>query len=156
MISLQTNNISMEWECDGCRMSNDQRLRQNYPGYVIMKAFPEETDSDALQILFCNKNNQRECWVFIPKIESNFRLQRKEEWPQFVHRMNPSIFKTIGGVVDYKYDSKNVYLLLFNIEGRPKYCITPWNELSNGVRYERQLIPNYYSDHYFSATHRRI
>ena len=108
-----------------------------------MKAFPEETDSDALQTLFCNKYNQTDCRVFIPKIGANYRLERKEEWPQFLHRMNASIFKTIGGVVDHHLRGSTFgYVLLFNIDGKPKYSFTPWNELWNEVRHERQLISN--------------
>ena len=111
-------------------------------------------------MLFCNKFNSSQCHPFYPNINGAFnkptRQVTKSDWPPFVTQMDQKVFKTIGGVVYYIFSDSSGWLILFNIEGRPKYCCTAQGKpLSEDVRHEKQLIPNFYSEHYFSANHRK-
>ena len=128
-------------------------LYNSYLGYVILKVYPEETGPDARTVLFCNKFNQSQCQTFLHILGGSEKLE-PNLWPKFVREMNASIFETIGGVVDFN----SGYVLLFNIEGRHKYCFTPRDVFSEEVyiRHEKQLIPNFYSELLFSATQRRL
>ena len=169
MISLQTNGIQMKNNKIFNRKLKikDQRHQyypHNYPGYVVMKVFPQRTDADGLFMLFCNKYNSSDCHPFYPNIDGVFPKTttqvKRSDWPPFVTQMDQNVFETIGGVVYYIFsDSSNRkfsgWLIVFNIEGRPKYCFTAEGKpLSEEVRHEKQLFPNYYSDHYFSANQR--
>ena len=44
--------------------------------------------------------------------------------PIFVPQMNDSLFTHIEGVVDINTTDRRGYLILFQINGRPKYCFT--------------------------------
>ena len=107
----------------------------------------------------CNKFNQTQCQVFNPLGPKVFGMTKR---PHFLTQMNESVFQQIGGVVDYNFGNKSGvhrsgWIFLFNIDGRPKFCATEENQtLSDDVRHERQLIPNYYSDPHFSANHLKI
>ena len=60
--------------------------------------------------------------------------------PKFVHQMDDKLFAKIESVVDFNFgrdDGKSGYLLLLNIEGRPKTCFTLENEeISAEVRHK--------------------
>ena len=153
MISLQSNVAEMECVYKGFPVDNEKsKFPKNYTGYVIMKVFPHDTHKSGLYRLFCNKFELRECSPFYPYIEglpSMTKLEQRE-WPPISTQMDQKLFETIGGVVYYLFsDSKgrtfSGWLILFNIEGRPKYCFTAeGKDLSNDVRHKRQLIPNFY------------
>ena len=57
--------------------------------------------------------------------------------PYFVDQMNASLFQKIDGVLDLILDGKAIgWLVLFNINGRPKYCATAYNQMiSDEVRH---------------------
>ena len=145
----------------GLTMNVENQYFPNYTGYVIQKAFPKDTYALGRYMIFCDKFNQSRCELFQPNIAMyEFSILDAKKWnrPKFVREMNSSIFETIGGVIDYNFGGKARpgYVLLFNIEGKPKYCFTPRDDFSEEVRHKKQLIPNYYSEHYFSANHRRL
>ena len=169
MISLQKKGVQMKSqtvynEYFKIRDQKYQDYPKNYTGYVIMKVFPFTTSENGLFMLFCNKFNSSQCQLFYPNIQGEFlkpiRQVTKSDWPPFVTQMDQNVFQTIGGVVYYMFTNSkgsifSGWLIVFNIEGRPKYCFTAEGKpLSNDVRHERQLIPNYYPDHSFSANQR--
>ena len=141
-----------------------QRFPIDYPGYVFYKTAPRRTFQNfAFSMTFCNKLVQTQCQVFNPT-DSGKDLgmytspETPGSLPKFVRQMNESIFERIAGVVSYNFgESTSGWLLFFNIDGRHKYCFTPeLRDLSKEVRLKKQLIPNYYSEHYFSAKHLKI
>ena len=140
----------------GWNMDSTKQKFPQYPGYVIFKAFPDKSDIKFSQLFFCNKFIQTECQIFTPVIDFKSKIKPiATNPPKFVTEMNSSLFERIGGVIDYNFGKingvfKSGWVLLFNIDGRPKYCVTE-SELSDEVRHERQLITNSYSEHYFSA-----
>ena len=147
----------MECHSKGLPMdAKNQVFPTNYPGYVIIKAVPSDTSVGGKYRIFCNRFNKSECESFNPNIG---RTEITEDlppnkWPQFYKEMDQKIFESIGGVVYYIFSDLSGWLILFNIEGRPKYCFTAEGKpLSQNVRHEKQFTPNYYSEHYFSATH---
>ena len=73
---------------------------------------------DSKKIEFCRTGRPQEC----------------QYEPSFVKEMDSSLFKQIEGVVD---NNRNQYLLLFNISGRPKICLT--NEVGPLSEEVRQL-----------------
>ena len=131
------------------KMSREQ-VFPNYTDYVIMKADPLRTNEFGRQMIFCDKYNQTNCEVFFLKIELDLAEPDDLRVPMWVRHMNASIFKQIGGVIYYNFKSSSStsgWIILFNIDGRPKYCATDQNNLSDEVRHERHLIPNLYSVH---------
>ena len=65
--------------------------------------------------------------------------------PQFVYQMNGSLFAQIDGVADFNFMSesggKSGYLMLLNIEGRPKFCFTfEGDDITRQVRHKVLLL----------------
>ena len=139
--------------------AKNQRFPSNFTGYVIMKGFPRDTSTPGGKyMIFCNKFNPSECQSFNPHISGTKTTENlsPNKWPQFYKQMDQKIFETIGGVVYYIFGDSNGWLILFNIEGQTKYCFTAEGEpFSKDVRHKKQLISNNYSEHYFSANHRK-
>ena len=106
----------------------DQDYPKNYTGYVVMKVFASNTERDGLYLLVCNKFNSSQCHPFYPNIEGVQWLRRplkKSEWPPIATQMDQKVFETIGGVVYYIFNPlSSGWMVLFNIEGRTKYCFT--------------------------------
>ena len=129
---------------ENLKMSREQ-VFPNYTGYVIMKADPLRTSELGRQMIFCDKYNQTDCKLVFPKIQWDILKPTDVKVPMWVSHMKASIFKRIGGVIYYNFGSTpstSGWIILFNIEGRPKYCATDQNNLSDQVIHERHLIPN--------------
>ena len=122
-----------------------EQLFPNYTDYVIMKADPVRINEFGRQMIFCDKYNQTNCEVVFLKIELDLAEPSELRVPIWVRHMKAFIFQRIGGVIYYnygEYPSTSGWIILFNIEGRPKYCATDQNSLSDEVRHERHLFPN--------------
>ena len=163
---FQSNDIQLEYTKLGTNVRNySERFPVYYPGYVFYKTAPRRTYLDeAFAMTFCNKFSKNQCRVLNPKDTGNkldlsyVNPENPKKLPKFVQQMNETLFERIGGIVYYNFDKYTFgWLLFFNIDGRPKYCHSPqFRDLPEGVRHEKHLIPNYYSEHCFSASHRRI
>ena len=86
--------------------------------------------------------------VFKKCILTQIHNTTEKEWyateicsgPSFVAQMQPLIFEKIDAIVDYSFGYTDPYLsgwlVLFNIDGRPKYCFTREDEnISSSVRF---------------------
>ena len=79
-------------------------------------------------MLVFNKDNEKDYWNYRPIDVSLSKCERMEDIcqkPKFVDQMDGNLFKKIDGVVDYNFGGGvSGHLLLFNIDGTPKYCFT--------------------------------
>ena len=115
------------------RAKDPNKEKKNFPiykdGYVIFK--PDPTDHKKRYMVFCNKKDKNKC-EFYQVLED--RSDASYSLPLFVTELNQSLFERIDGIIYYSYKTgANGWLLLFNINGRAKYCFTSTKRLSNGV-----------------------
>ena len=103
--------------------------KKNFPiykdGYVIFK--PDPTDHNRHHMVFCNKKHKEQCEFY--QVGYDVKSDGSYSLPVFVTQLNQSLFERIDGIVYYSYKTgANGWLLLFNINGRPKYCFTSKKE----------------------------
>ena len=100
---------------------------------VIMKVYANITEKEqsSCLIFYKDSTNKSEYFEFNPFeewLQSDCSQSQKEmcRVPLFVQQMDDSLFRAIDSVVDFslKRGSVSGHLILFNIEGKPKYCTT--------------------------------
>ena len=75
----------------------------------------------------CNRKDKKKCEFY--NFYKDLRSDGSYSLPVFVTQLSQSLFERIDGIVYYSYKTgANGWLLLFNINGRPKYCFTSKEE----------------------------
>ena len=131
--------------CNGTVPAKDNRSFY-YPNSLIMKGRPSNTSDD--YVLVFNKMKKTEVFKLNTRLINNTCVSKaygsRCVIPLFVDQIDSTLFAQIEGVVDFNLKSKggkSSWLLLLNIEGRPKYCFTFEGEgISEGVRHQILLL----------------
>ena len=140
LLSIEGNLYSTA--CSGTNTVRDDR-RFYYPNSLIMKARPSDTSDDF--VLVFNKMKKTEVFKLDADLSNQSCASIDCFVPQFVDKINDTLFARIDGVVDFNLKGseggKSGWLLLLNIEGRPKICFTfEGEDISEEVRHKVLLL----------------
>ena len=102
----------------------------DYPNQVVINMNRNTRFSN--RILVLNRWNKSSVFFYYPTMDSNETTCVVQKplcrAPPFVKHMDPKLFSKILGVVPYT-DRSSVFLILFNITNRLKYCFTEETEV---------------------------
>ena len=110
---------------------------------VIIKLYPFQIHFNGAEYLaVINKNNKKLQFFYDTLLwqKKNQCYQGGTNYcivPTFVSEIDVYLFRKVSAIVDYRFGSKEQsgWILLFNIDGKPKYCFTREGEdLSNEVQ----------------------